>query len=139
MNWILLSLLAALCWGIEALLVDWAGLHIDPLLGTGIGCIAAGLISLLYILATGGVQSVMTAPPLPTVIFAVAGILAFAIGHGVYYMAINADRVSRVVPIVASYPLIAILLAALILHESITLRSAIGALLVFGGVVLITV
>lgn len=139
MNWIALALLAAACWGVEALLVDRAGLQLNPILGTGVGCIAAGGVFLMYIFATGNQRALASARPLPLLLFAVAGVLAFTIWHATYYMAIRAGHISRVAPLVSSYPLIAVLLSSAVLRESVSLQSALGALLIFGGAVMITI
>lgn len=56
-----------------------------------------------------------------------------------FYLALGTGEASKVVPISAAYPAVAMVLAAIFLSESITVGRVVGALVVIGGVVLISV
>lgn len=53
------ALLAVVVWGFEAIIVRAAGDGVDPLVGTGIGTIAAGLVFAVYLVVTGRITSDM--------------------------------------------------------------------------------
>ena len=109
-----------------------------PLLGTTIALIFAslGFIPLaIRSLATPVIDLRRGA-----LYFAGAGIFS-ATGVASMFLAIERAEVVVVSPISSTHPLFTLLLAAVLLRdlEKITLRLVIGGLLVFGGVVLITV
>lgn len=56
-----------------------------------------------------------------------------------FYIALGTGEASKVVPVSAAYPAVAMVLAAVFLSESLTVGKVIGALVVIGGVVLISV
>ena len=128
-------MLAVLVWGIEAIIVRGAGDGVDPLVGTGIGCIAAGLVFAVYLGATGKINSdIMTRSGF---YYGLAGVTSFAVGHYFYYTAINKSGASLSASLVATYPLLTVILAWLLFGEQITLKSGLGTLLiVIGGLLL---
>jgi len=128
-------LLAVLVWGIEAIIVRGAGNGVDPLVGTGIGCIAAGLVFAVYLGATGKINSdILTRSGF---YYGLAGVTSFAVGHYFYYTAINKSGASLSASLVATYPLLTVILAWMLFDEQITLKSGLGTLLiVIGGLLL---
>jgi len=131
------ALLAVVCWGFEAIIVKAAGDGVDPLTGTGVGCVAAGLIFFVYLLGTGRVTgNIMSRSGL---LYGLAGIVSFAVGHYLYYTAINKSGAALSASLVATYPLLTVIIAALFFGEPVTIKSGIGTLLiVIGGLVLLT-
>jgi transporter family protein len=131
------ALLAVVCWGFEAIIVKAAGDGVDPLTGTGVGCAAAGLVFFLYLLGTGRVTgNIMNRSGL---LYGLAGIVSFAIGHYLYYTAINKSGAALSASLVATYPLLTVIIAAMFFGEPLTIKSGIGTLLiVIGGLVLLT-
>ena len=129
------ALLAVLVWGIEAIIVRGAGDGVDPLVGTGIGCIAAGLVFAVYLGATGKINSdILTRSGF---YYGLAGVTSFAVGHYFYYTAINKSGASLSASLVATYPLLTVILAWLLFGEQITLKSGLGTILiVIGGLLL---
>lgn len=55
------------------------------------------------------------------------------------YIALGSGEVSKVIPVSAAYPALAMALSAVFLSESLTAGKVVGALVVVGGVVLISV
>jgi bacterial/archaeal transporter family protein len=54
------------------------------------------------------------------------------------YVALNTGEAGKVVPVSAAYPAVTLVLAAIFLSEALTFGRAAGALLVIGGVVVLT-
>lgn len=129
------ALLAVIVWGLEAIIVRAAGDGVDPLVGTGVGCIAAGVIFAVYLGVTGKFSSDMLNRS--GLYYALAGVTSFAVGHYLYYTAINKSGASLSASLVATYPLLTVILAWLLFGEPITVKSGIGTLLiVIGGLLL---
>ena len=64
---------------------------------------------------------------------------ALAVGSLILlYLALGTGEASKVAPITAAYPAVTLVLAAIFLSEALTLGRAAGALLVIGGVVVLT-
>jgi len=59
------------------------------------------------------------------------------LGHLAYYYAVKYGDVSKMVPVISSFPLITVILAILLLSEKLTLTKVIGAILIIAGVVVI--
>jgi transporter family protein len=129
------ALLAVVVWGLEAIIVRAAGDGVDPLVGTGVGCIAAGIVFFIYLGATGKISGDMLNRS--GLYYALAGVTSFALGHYLYYTAINKSGASFSASLVATYPLLTVLLAWLLFSEPITIKSCLGTLLiVIGGLLL---
>lgn len=89
-----------------------------------------------------------------TIVFAALGQVRFGSGIDVFwafasgvlavgslillYVALGTGEAGKVVPISAAYPAVTLVLAAIFLSEALTLGRAAGALLVIGGVVVLT-
>lgn len=100
------------------------------------------------IVATTGVYLVATA------VFAALGEIKFGTGVDTFwafasgvlavgslillYLALGSGEASKIVPITAAYPAVTLVLSAIFLSEALTLGRAVGALLVIGGVVVLT-
>jgi transporter family protein len=129
------ALLAVIVWGFEAIIVRAAGDGVDPLVGTGVGCIAAGVLFAAYLGLTGRLNSDMLNRS--GLYYALAGVTSFAVGHYLYYTAIQKSGASLSASLVATYPLLTVILAWLLFGEQITLKSGVGTLLiVIGGLLL---
>ncbi len=64
---------------------------------------------------------------------------ALAVGSLILlYLALGTGEAAKVVPITAAYPVVTLVLAAIFLSEALTVGRVAGALLVIGGVVVLT-
>ena len=64
----------------------------------------------------------------------ISGFLASFVAQILFYNALKDGHVSKVVPVSASYPLIAAILGILLLKEPLSVHKVIGMMLVVGGV-----
>jgi bacterial/archaeal transporter family protein len=88
------------------------------------------------VMIAGGIASVRVGPG--TIMAIVSGLLASG-GLIMFYIALRHGTASRVVPITSAYPLVTIILSAIVLTEHITALRVFASLLVVGGVVLLSV
>lgn len=134
---IILGLIAAISWGVSAILIK---------LGVkDKGAITANLIR-LYIVAllysaiffiNGNFNEIFALSKTQLFVAFISAQLGFVIGDYFYFNALKIAGVSRTVPATSSYPLWAILWASLFLGRSISLKVVFGALLIFSAIVLV--
>lgn len=77
------------------------------------------------------------APPSSVNLFGILSGAALALGLLFYYLALESGRISVVVPLTASYPVVAALLGVVVLGERPSLTQWLGVALVVAGVVLL--
>jgi len=133
----LLALLAAFIWGFVPFLEKVGLSSVHPT--------AAYLIRSSGVFL--GVVAVVTFTPhasslgkvgIKSIVFLVlAGVLAGFVAQIVFYKALKAGEISRIVPIASCAPLFTFFLGWLFLGEEVTLSRAIGILFVFGGLFLL--
>ena len=132
-SWLIYSLLALLMWGFWALFPKFSIKYIDPkssLIWEIVGVILVGIV-ILFMLnfkvafhPTGMFFAMLTG---------VAGLL----GALFFLYALSQGTAIRVIMITALYPLVAIILSFLILHETVTLKQGIGILFGLVSIVLL--
>ena len=134
--WLLYSIAALAAWGLWGF---WGKLgsrsltpgHLLVLTYTGIVLIYP-LVLALY---ARGLSMNWT---VPDNYYALASGLVCGIGFPLFYLALTRGQVSRVVVITATYPVVTVLLAALLLHEPLTLKSGLGTALAIAGFLLLS-
>ena len=100
-----------------------------------------GSLVILLIVASSGRGADLIQPPLvPFVYMVVSGILAMAIGDSIYIKSLSLLDASIAFPIAqCSFPLMTVMIAALLLDEPFTWLNCVGAFLVVLGIYLIAV
>ena len=125
------ALLTVICWGFEAIIVKAAGDGVDPLTGTGISCILAGIVFLMYLLGTSRMtENILNQSGF---LYGLAGIVSFAVGHFFYYTAINKSGAALSASLVATYPLLTVIIAVMLFGEPLTIRTGLGTVLIVAG------
>jgi transporter family protein len=133
------ALLAAACWGLAPLL-EKAGLRgaIDPVAGVVARTVGVLIGLMLFLpLAPRTWTQARALPPRVWLLLGLGGLLASIIGQICFYRALKTGEVSRVVPVGASYPVIACLLGIFVLREPLTAAKAVGIGLVVAGTLLL--
>lgn len=135
---ILFAVLAALLWGIDPLFAQRALRRGTPVQVVFWTLMIASLLLLLAHAALMGMAP-LTAVSTPTLTaFVLAGGTNYLLGRTFYFSSIRDVGPARSVPISSTYPLFAATFAVLGLGESLTLRRALGVLLVVVGILCIT-
>jgi bacterial/archaeal transporter family protein len=133
------ALLAAACWGF-APIFEKTGLQStkDPAVGVMIRSIGVLLGTLLVAPFFPQLGSKLAEVPMRGwVALILGGILASLVGQLFFYRALKWGEVSRVVPIGASYPLLACILGLLLFKEPLTAGKGLGVVLVMAGIYLL--
>jgi transporter family protein len=129
-------------WGISQLMDK---LSVDSLdqMSEANAMLARQVMALGMILAWGAVsgkiRDIPRAPLRAWVLLAVSGGMGVAIGGLAYFFALRAGNISTVAVFTSGYPLVTLILAAIILGERLTTMKVVGTLLVLGGLTLLSV
>jgi transporter family protein len=134
---ILLLIVTALLWGTTPIIEKIGLAKVDPLIGVTVrsAIVTAGLFILTFVLGKG--KSLMEVDGKSFLIFGASGVMAGLLGMWTYYTVLKAEPTSKIVPIAACYPLVTVLLSALILKEGVTISRLIGTVLIVSGIWLV--
>lgn len=133
----LMAVLAMLFWGLAPIFGKLGLSSVNPLTAITIRSVVISAILLSIAIATGQWKSLLQLSPREVSFLALEGICAALLGQLAYYHALKLGDVSQVTPVVAAFPIIAMLLAFAVLGEQITVTKVIAAVLITTGVVLL--
>lgn len=134
-DWIIFSIIALVLWGFWAFFPKLATRYMDPksvLIWEVVGFILVGMIILFFfgIKADTNPKGIFFA-----ILTGVVGVIATLL----FMYAISKGKASVVVTMTALYPIVTLVLSALILKETITLKQGIGILFALVGIILMSV
>jgi transporter family protein len=109
----------------------------DPLTALTIRTTGIAVVLLLINVFGARVEALKAAGPKTWFFLIAEGLCAGLLGHYAYLLALKYGKASNVVPITAAYPIITIILGAVLLREYLTPGKITGGLLVAAGVFLI--
>ncbi len=135
MNWLLLSAITIVTWGIMGLIIKLAYQHTNwPQIYILTNTIMFTSSLFIYVsqkpTINVGSQGFNYA--------LIAGIVS-VIGTIAFYSALQAGKAIIVIPLTSLYPVITVILSYLILHEEITLTKGLGIILALIAIVLISI
>jgi bacterial/archaeal transporter family protein len=135
---VLMGLLCAASWAIGSVSIRNLARKLDPFTLNAPRTLAAGIVMLVMVLATGRTPLYATVTPYK-LFFLVASIaISSVIGDALYVTGLARMGVSRTLPIANSYPVLTLVLGLIFLHEKFSLPIGIGLVLVFAGVILVS-
>ncbi|WP_245867652.1 hypothetical protein SPSIL_006970 [Sporomusa silvacetica DSM 10669] len=137
MNAYLLAGIAMVLWGVAPIFgkLGLGGMH--PLAALTIRSVMTSIILLIMVTALGKWGNVMGVAAKDAIYIMLEGVFAALLGQLAYYYALKYGEVGRVAPIVAAFPLVALVLGAMFLGEELTLTKVVAATLIFSGIVLL--
>ncbi len=132
------ALLTALVWGFAQALekMGLAG-RIDPYLGVVIRSLSLAILSVFGLLLMGRIGSIADVDLKSAFFIVCGGVFAGFIGQFAFYSALKTGEASVVVPVAATYPLVALLVSVIFLGEVFTWSKLVGIGLVVGGVIML--
>ncbi|NSW56686.1 MAG: DMT family transporter [Armatimonadetes bacterium] len=131
-------LIAVFAWGAAGLFDKLGVRGADPFAAVLVRMVFGTLMVLVLCLATGRMRHVTAFPPTTYAFLAGSALFGALVGQLAYYVAIKHAPVSLVVPVTATYPVVAALLAVLVLKEQPTVGKFVGVLLVVAGLALVS-
>jgi len=133
----ILWLITLFCWGISPT-IEKVGLRkIEPLTGLFIRTLAALLGITLAILLTSSFQTLKTVGKRDILYLSLSGITAGFLGMYFYFSLLKIHQASQIVPLTATYPLVATFLAILFLKEPLSLNKILGSFFIALGIYLL--
>lgn len=130
-----LGILAAVFWGLSAVLVRYGLQRMNAATGTFVSLVSGSAV--VWLLAVAFNLGDLRRITLTTALwFAAIGALNFPLGRFFNYLGISHIGISRSTPMLATSPLFALVFAVLFLQESISPLIVLGVLLVLAGVYL---
>lgn len=130
--WILYAVGSALFAGLTSILAKCGIRKTDSTVATAIRTIVVLLFSWMMVFVVGS-QSQLSALSTKTMIFLILSGLATGASWLCYFKALQVGDINKVVPIDKSSTVLTIVLAFIFLHESVSVYSAIGVVLIGAG------
>lgn len=137
-NWIIYALLSAIFASLVAIFGKIGLKDVDANAATAIRSVIMALFLVFVILIQGklvGVKQVAT-QPIPLLFVILSG-LAGAFSWLFYFLALKSGKVSQIVPLDRLSVVFALILAAVFLGEKLSLKVALGGILIVIGAVLV--
>ncbi len=135
MSWLSWAVIAAVFWGLGPVFAKLGLVKPDPLTALTIRTMAVMVILLAWGAARGGLLvKLREVDPKTWLLLCLEGAFASVIAHFAYFSALKVGNVANVVPVTASYPMIAAILAAIVSGAKITPVKLVGILLTVAGV-----
>ncbi|NPV28849.1 MAG: EamA family transporter [Firmicutes bacterium] len=137
MKALIFALIGLIFWGIAPLFGKIGLVQTAPGLALFIRSATITAILLVWLVGSGQAAGLAAVPPRGWLFIGLEGVCASLLGHLAYYTALKAGEVSVVSPIMASFPVVTVLLAFLLLGEKYTPGKLLGTLLIVVGVFLV--
>jgi len=135
----LLALVVACIWGINPIFEKFALKNASPFSVITIRFIFTGLCLAIYTVFAGRVDELVKVDSRTMMWIILSGLVGGLIGLFIFFVALKQEDTSKVLPIIASFPMFTAIFAYFILGETISLQRFIGILFVIVGVVLINI
>ena len=139
MSWYVYAVLTIVLWGAVPLIDKVALRSFAADTGLCVRAFTAGVMLLVYAVWKGKFAEIAHGDAKAVGYFMLSAVLASVVAQYTYFAALQRAEASRLVPFTATYPLVAAVLAILLLHEPLTLTKLLGAIFIVGGLMLVGV
>lgn len=136
-NAYLLAGIAMVFWGIAPIFGKLGLGGIQPLAALTIRSLIISVILVITVSVAGQWGNVTGVTIRDAAFIALEGVCAALLGQLAYYYALKFGEVGHVSPIVAAFPLVALVLSIAFFAEKVTLFKVAGAFLIVAGIVLL--
>lgn len=136
-NAFLFAVAAMLLWGVAPVFGKLALGTVEPVAALAIRSAFVAAVMLAFVGLTGGWAAVAGASARDVALIALEGLFAGLLGGLAYFYALKYGETGRVVPTVAAYPLVTLLLGLALMGEKLTVGKGLGAILIAAGVALV--
>lgn len=135
----LLALLVAFVWGFAPIFEKLSLSKAQPLASATIRSVFLTCFLLVIFFIYSSPKEVFLLPRKTILYIILGGLFGGGIGLLLYFFALKAGDASRIVPLVATYPLFTSFFSFIILKEDFSLAKILGTILIIGGIFLIQV
>jgi transporter family protein len=134
--WYVFALLSALFAALTAIFAKLGVKDVNPDLATAIRTVVILIVAWLIVFVRGGVGSMASLSRTNWIFLTLSG-LATGLSWVFYFRALQVGKVSQVAPVDKLSVALAIILSVVFLKEALTLKIAIGALLIIAGTIVL--
>ncbi len=131
------ALLTAFLWGITPIFEKLGLSKVNPLLAVTVRSMTITTILLTVMVFSGRAKQILNIDKTSLLYLMMGGISAGLLAMWTYFNALKYNPSTLVVPIAASYPLVAMIMSIIFLGEAFTVSKGFGTLLVVIGIVLL--
>ena len=137
-DWFTYALLTSLCWGCLPFLEKSGIQAMDNLFAAALLRASGAMLGAVFIpiFSPSAFKALTTAPPKAYICLLAAGFIGSFVGQLTNLNALKLGEVSKVVPVTASWPLLAVIASFIVLQEPVTAKKICAVVLVVSGVVL---
>lgn len=132
-----LALFGAICWGVAPIFGKLGLARTDPATGLAARTLIAASLMGSWALASGRLYAVQQIPPRAWLFVALEGLLGTLVGDLAYYASLKWGDAGEVSLVMASAPLVTLLLAGFVLRAAMTWEQGMGAFLIVTGIALL--
>ena len=138
MTVVIFLLITVILWGTTPI-IEKLGLNtgISPFMAMTIRSFAVSAVLLVILAVTGKIKEVFAVDAKTIAVFSISGILAGLVGMWTYFYVLQRVATSKIVPISATYPLVAAFLSVVILKEQFSLLRILGTAFIVLGIWLV--
>ncbi|MED5410001.1 MAG: DMT family transporter [Chloroflexota bacterium] len=133
---ILLSLMAALGFGLSAVFIKSAMSSVSVKTATVVSLISSTVVTMIFALFFHS-KEILALSPMAFLWFILAGFITFLGGRLLNFQAINLVGASKASAVVSATPLFAAILAVTFLNETVNLMLGIGTMMIVTGIALV--
>ena len=133
---ILLSLMAALGFGLSAVFIKAAMSSVSVKTATVVSLISPTVVTMIFALIFHS-KEILALSPMAFLWFILAGLITFLGGRLLNFQAINLVGASKASAVVSATPLFAAILAVTFLNETVNLMLGIGTMMIVTGIALV--
>lgn len=134
---VILATLAAICWGVAPVAAKIALSEVSPVVGMGVRSILAASVVTIWLIVTGHYRLLSYVDGSTMAWLVVEAALATVVGDALYFYALQQGAAGQIGTIMASSPIVTLVAADLLLGESTTPKTLLGAALVVAGLILV--
>ena len=133
---ILLSLMAALGFGLSAVFIKAAMSSVSVKTATVVSLISSTVVTMIFALIFHS-KEILALSPMAFLWFILAGLITFLGGRLLNFQAINLVGASKASAVVSATPLFAAILAVTFLNETVNLMLGMGTMMIVTGIALV--
>lgn len=128
---------AMVFWGLAPVFGKLGLSDMTPLAALTVRSLVISAILTAVVTARGEWGAVAGAPLRDVAFIGLEGVCAALLGQLAYYYALKVGEVSRAVPLVSAFPLVALALGIAVLGEKLTVYKVVACLMIVSGIVLL--
>lgn len=137
MKVIWLAIATSVLWGLAPAFDKMGLVKATPLAALAVRTLVVGIGVSTFVLVSGGWREFATLDSRSVLYIVLGSLAAGLVGQFVYFHALKLGQATRVVPIAATYPLVAAIVAVVLVKETLTPGKIVGLVLIVLGVVAI--